>query len=218
MKILKFILMVLNIIIMSSCDQAETVNDVTEIEVLTNITLSVSYIDDTTMTILPTLADPLTNLVFPFISGAIGGSPSSENLLVEVVGNDREITLQLSPSIFTFNTYPSLIDPSLASLGVFITPSNTNFGRLAQFDEYESYGDGGPYALFDNENKFYFSILYFDRAASLTGTVQEGESVVIYDIQIPSSGFYAIRVILTETGGSIVAANVSSDLHFVYVR
>jgi len=218
MKKIKLLFLIINVLIISSCDQTETDDADSEIRALSSVSLSVSYIDNTSMSILPTLADPLTNIIFPFISGAVGGYPSSENLIIEPVGNDREITLQLNESIFTTNTYPSLIDPSLASLGVSVSPSNTNFGRLAQFDEYEMYGDEGPYALFDNDNKFFFVIMYFDQAASLTGTVQNADTTTVYDIQIPGSGFYAVKIITTETGGSLVGTNVSNNLHFVYRR
>lgn len=214
MKVVKLVIVVLLGILVSACGQEESA-DIRPISVLT---LKVSYIDDETMSILSTLADPLTSIVFPLIPGALGGGVSDENLIVEQVGEDREITIQLNTGIFTHNTYPTLIAPSLLASGVSITPSDTNFGRLGQFDEYELYGDTGPYVLFDNINKFYFALVYFDRAASLTGLITENGFTAALAMHVPEEGFYAFRTEETATEAIVRVTNLSNDVHFAYLR
>jgi len=133
-------------------------------------------------------------LTFGFIPGHLFGFTLPDILIQEQVDSGNKAEITFDRSIFTESAMPEILSVMAANDGLIIEPNNTEFGRLstAVFDA-SGQRLPGAHGLSDGDQLFF--ITYFDRAAFLNGEqVDINGDLLVYNIDIPDEGFYAIKL------------------------
>jgi len=102
--------------------------------------------------------------------------------------------VDFSDDIFTELTRPEILSIEGLNDGLMVEPIDAQFGRLGTFvadSSGESVPTNGGYGLYDGRSGLAFVLLYFDRAAKLTGSRSSSSGAAVFDIEVPREGFYA---------------------------
>jgi len=167
------------------------------------VEFTLTYAEADGLTPTDRVLTPGNRLIFRFIPGHIFGSTTSDVLIDAPVNDANRVEVNFSEGIFSELTRPETISMDAFNEGLIIEPMDVQFGRIGNF-VVDSTGESVPtnsgYSLYDSRTDSAFILLYFDRAAEITGSRQRPDQISVFDIDIPTAGFYAVGV--TETQNS----------------
>lgn len=132
--------------------------------------------------------EPDLNLMFPSIPGEIFGSPSSNIIYSVSPSNDNKFTLILPAD--AENHSSKLKEKSLT-----MQPSDTKITRLGTFNYLPKYRNGiggGGFKNIVNDN--FLILVYFSKAASVTGKLLSGTKSYTHNIVVDKAGWHWIEI------------------------
>lgn len=133
-------------------------------------------------------------LVFPYISGGIFGSPTSEPLFVKRIDATLHFALELNDKSEAIEKGSRPLSNKWKELGLMVKPASTRIARLGTFpyswETKKTLGGGGFIAP---ESRNYLILLYVDRACEISGQFQLDGDSYSHELKLPSRGFHWIE-------------------------
>jgi hypothetical protein len=185
-------------------------------EPVTRLESSAEFVDVDHRVIAPPEPRRAAILVFPFIPGALYGSPQSKGAFMATTDADLRFSLEIAAQ-------SSQVDLAAATskvAGVVVEPESTRFVRMGTFpfdaQSGEAIGGGG---LVDPITREAVLLVYVDRPCTMRGTAKFGDATLEHDLRFSKVGFHWVRLVQLTTPKHHVARNMaaSDPVRFIIV-
>lgn len=164
---------------------------------LQSLTLSIHYVDDNNQLYNDDALPDLIYLQFPLIPGAVIGDVLTEAKYSTFASIGQDLTLDLKSIRDSFQPYATPLLATDYNTGLNMNPADTRLLRVGTFAYSPGSGEmlgATGLGIVASQEIQQLILVYFDRPASLTGSVRENDILFEYDIHLNYSGFFLVKV------------------------
>lgn len=168
---------------------------------------SAEFVDANQRFIAPPEPRRAVRLVFPFIPGALYGSPQRVGAFMTTTDADLRFRLEVSAQ----SSQVDLAATSSSVAGVEVEPSTARFVRIGTFpfdaESGEPIGGGG---WVDPITREAVLLVYVDRPCTIRGSARFGDMTLEHDLSFSRVGFHWVRLVQLTSPKHHVARNMAA--------
>lgn len=195
MNALKYFLL-LPPLFLYGCSNLSTSTDAGGSNAISRIDSSVEYVGPNNVRLTEEQYPEDVVLMFPYISGAIFGTPSAAPAYITRVDEDLNFSLHLSEKIIEIDNAATPLTDEWIQLGLTAEPAQTRVTRIGTFPySYASAKMIGAGGFINPASRNTMILVYVDRPCEITGEVTLDNMHYSHDLIFSQKGFHWIEVI-----------------------